>query len=66
VNGRTTEYLARNLPEDLISRARDRGPTRRRIWVLVNEHSASAAEMVAGFVAENRLGTISGLRRRAG
>jgi carboxyl-terminal processing protease len=32
------------------------------VALLVNEHSASAAEMVAGFVAENRLGTIVGTK----
>jgi C-terminal processing protease CtpA/Prc len=30
--------------------------------LMVNEHSASAAEMVAGFVAENRLATIVGTK----
>lgn len=33
-----------------------------RIVLLVNEHSASASEMVAGFAAENRLATIVGTR----
>ena len=32
------------------------------VALLVNEHSASAAEMVAGFAAENRLATIVGTK----
>src|ERR1700736_6336309 len=36
-----------------------------RVVVLVNEHTASAAEMLAAFVQENRLGTIVG-RKTAG
>ena len=40
------------------------GPQRfhRRVVVLVNEHSASAAEMLAAFAQENRLGTIVGTK----
>ena len=34
----------------------------RRVVVLVNEHSASAAEMLAAFVAENKLGKIVGTK----
>jgi C-terminal processing protease CtpA/Prc len=37
-------------------------PHHGRVALLVNEHSASAAEMVAGFVAENRVGTIVGTK----
>jgi carboxyl-terminal processing protease len=33
-----------------------------RVAVLVNEHTAGAGEMVAGFAKENRLGTIVGAR----
>jgi C-terminal processing protease CtpA/Prc len=33
-----------------------------RVVVLVNEHTAGAGEMVAGFAKENRLGTIVGTR----
>ena len=33
-----------------------------RVVLLVNEHTASAAEMIAAFVKENRLGTIVGTR----
>lgn len=33
-----------------------------RVVVLVNEHSASAAEMLAAFVQENQLGTIVGTK----
>ncbi len=32
----------------------------RRVAILVNEHSASAAEMVAAFASENRLATLVG------
>lgn len=37
-------------------------PHHGRVALLVNEHSASAAEMVAGFVAEQQLGVIVGTR----
>jgi C-terminal processing protease CtpA/Prc len=40
-------------------------PHHGRIVILVNEHSASAAEMVAAFAAENGLATLVG-RRTAG
>jgi C-terminal processing protease CtpA/Prc len=33
-----------------------------RVVILVNEHSASAAEMLAAFAQENRLGTIVGTK----
>ena len=41
-----------------------RGPKKfhGRLVVLVNEHSASAAEMLAAFVAENKMGTIVGTK----
>jgi C-terminal processing protease CtpA/Prc len=37
-------------------------PHHGRIVILVNEHAASAAEMVAGFAAENGLATLVGTR----
>jgi hypothetical protein len=33
-----------------------------RVVILVNEHSASSAEMITAFAAENRLGTVVGSR----
>jgi carboxyl-terminal processing protease len=40
-------------------------PFQGRVVILVNEHSASSAEMITAFAAENRLGTVVG-RRTAG
>jgi C-terminal processing protease CtpA/Prc len=37
-------------------------PFHGRIVMLINEHTASAAEMVAGFAAERRLATLVGVR----
>lgn len=36
-----------------------------RVVILVNEHTASAGEMVAAFAAENRLGTVVGAKTPA-
>ena len=37
-------------------------PFQGRVVILVNEHSASSAEMITAFAAENRLGTVVGSR----
>jgi C-terminal processing protease CtpA/Prc len=46
----------------VLTEALGAAPHHGRVAVLVNEHSASAAEMVTGFASEQRLATIVGTR----
>lgn len=55
-------FIGRDLSIAVVTEGRGHQPFHGRIVVLVNEHTAGSGEMVAGFVQENKLGTIIGTR----
>jgi C-terminal processing protease CtpA/Prc len=54
------KFIGRDLSIAVVTEGRGQQPFHGRVAVLVNEHTAGTGEMVAGFVRENRLGTIVG------
>jgi C-terminal processing protease CtpA/Prc len=56
------KFMGRDLSIAVVTEGRGPQPFHGRIAVLVNEHTAGTGEMVAGFVRENRLGTIVGTK----
>jgi C-terminal processing protease CtpA/Prc len=55
-------FLGRDLSIAVVTEGLGPQPFHGRIVVLVNEHTAGAAEMVAGFVQENGLGQVVGTK----
>lgn len=55
-------FVGRDLSIAVVTEGRGSQTFHCRIAVLVNEHTAGSGEMVAGFVRENRLGTIVGMK----
>jgi C-terminal processing protease CtpA/Prc len=55
-------FVGRDLSIAVVTEGRGPQPFHRRIVALVNEHTAGAAEMIAGFVQENGLGKVVGTR----
>ena len=55
-------FVGRDLSIAVVTEGCGGQPFHGRIAVLVNEHTAGSGEMVAGFVRENGLGTIVGMK----
>jgi carboxyl-terminal processing protease len=55
-------YIGRDQSIVVVTEGRGRQKFHNRIALLVNEHTAGAAEMLAGFVRENHLGTVVGVK----
>ncbi len=53
-------FVGRDMSIAVVTEGRGAQPFHGRVVVLVNEHTAGSGEMVAGFVRENRLGTLIG------
>jgi carboxyl-terminal processing protease len=55
-------FVGHDLSIAVVTEGRGPQPFHGRIVALVNEHTAGAAEMVAGFVQENRIGQVVGMK----
>jgi len=55
-------FAGRDLSIAVVTEGRGPQPFHGRIVALVNEHTAGAAEMVAGFIQENRIGRVVGMK----
>ena len=55
-------FVGRDLSIAVVTEGRGSQPFHGRVVALVNEHTAGAAEMVAGFVQENGIGQVVGMK----